>query len=41
MLFILKIIAVVITVYLVTMLVRELVKIVREKDDYNDKVELP
>jgi hypothetical protein len=41
MLTIFKIIGMIITIYLVVMLVKELIKIVREKDDYDDKIDLP
>jgi len=41
MLVTLKIIAAIATAYFVIMIVKELVKIVKEKDDYNDSVELP
>ena len=37
----LKILAGFATLYFVAMIVKELVKIVREKDDYNDSVKLP
>jgi len=40
MLTILKIIGAIITIYLITMLVKELFKIVKDKD-YDDKVDLP
>jgi hypothetical protein len=39
--FTLKILAAIATLYFVAMIVKELVKIVREKDDYNDSVNLP
>jgi hypothetical protein len=41
MLMFFKIIGAIITLYLVVMLVKELIKIVKEKDDYDDKVDLP
>ena len=41
MLVTLKIIAAVATIYFVFMIVKELVKIVKEKDDYDDKIDLP
>lgn len=41
MLDVLKIIAALITIYLIVMLVKELIKIVKERDDYDDKVDLP
>jgi len=41
MLTIFKIIGMVITIYLVVMLVKELIKIVKEKDDYDDRINLP
>lgn len=41
MLTIFKIIGMVITIYLVVMLVKELIKIVKEKDDYDDRIDLP
>jgi hypothetical protein len=41
MLFTLKILAAIATLYFVVMIVKEIVKIVREKDDYEDSVKLP
>ncbi len=41
MLMFFKVIGMIITIYLVVMLVKELIKIVREKDDYDDKIDLP
>ena len=41
MLVILKIIGAIITIYLIFMLVKELIKIIKERDDYDDKIDLP
>ncbi len=41
MLVILKIIGAIITIYLIFMLVKELIKIVKESDEYDDKIDLP
>lgn len=41
MLMFFKIIGMIITIYLVVMLVKELIKIVKEKDDYDDRIDLP
>ena len=41
MLMFFKIIGAIITLYLVIMLVKELIKIVKERDNYDDKIDLP
>ena len=41
MLMFFKVIGMIITIYLVLMLVKELIKIARQKDDYDDRIDLP
>ncbi len=41
MLIFFKIIGAIITLYLVIMLIKELIKIAKERDDYDDRIDLP
>jgi hypothetical protein len=41
MLMFFKVIGAIITLYLVIMLVKELIKIAKERDKYDDKIDLP
>ena len=41
MLIFFEIIGAIITLYLVIMLIKELIKIAKERDDYDDRIDLP